>query len=220
MQNSDFENTHAIDYNYHRQQAEDLYQENIMQTQTDFSSLVDMLLDTPNILFIGGYANSGKSSLLRDFEAMGIATFSTSRICHMLLDVACGEKVDTKIPANRARMIDFIENGLVPQFGRKSIALAAAGDAWDHYNSAIESVVIETIGGDELQHMLEFLSSELVCCSKIHFVNCRSSAEKPNVDRRKLITGADDYFWQSDLTRQARIRQHDMATQIAARLLD
>lgn len=73
---SDFENVPTIDYNYHRQQAENLYPDTEnMQTQTNFTALLAMLNESPIILFVGGYANSGKSFLLRDFETMGITTF-------------------------------------------------------------------------------------------------------------------------------------------------
>jgi hypothetical protein len=139
-------------------------------------------------VFIGGFANSGKTTLIREIEQAGFPVFSTSREMHRIADLLTGSTFDTKLPENRQRFIDMIEKGLVPAFGREAIATVAMAAALRRKALEGGSLVVESIGGDELVYMCQqiHVPSSNSTLSPLVTIDVRSSLEQPEVDIREL----------------------------------
>jgi hypothetical protein len=154
-----------------------------------------------NIILIGGYARSGKSTSVQLLRDRGIPCYSTSA---SLYDTYARLKEvypelhhldpDNK-QVSRQRMIALAEEVIVPVFGRESIVMACVKWLEQVYEMGHETVAIETIGGNELELLergLKYWSQHPLFITAA--INIRSDTEEPDADSRRLIESSEDYY--------------------------
>lgn len=141
-------------------------------------------------LIIGGYANAGKTTLIREIEEVYPTNVSSlSRVCHRIIEAWTGEPINTKDPVVRQRFIRFIEEGLMTHVDREKMV-----ESCIMYPEEGRINIIETIGGEELKIFRRFI---LGCGS--YMVNVRSTAEQEGIDKRVLLPAGintSDYWWE------------------------
>jgi hypothetical protein len=145
------------------------------------------------ILFIGGYARSGKGEILKYLKSQNIPCYSTSALLHQtyqnlieagMLDSRCvwGEEDKPKL---RQELITLAESVLVSVFGREIFSHTVIRQA---NLSPAPLVVVETIGGEEFKLGLEIIQKPYLCW------NIRREGELKGVDIRELLEGGDDIW--------------------------
>lgn len=148
------------------------------------------------IIFIGGWARSGKSSTLNYLKTQGIPTYSTSALLHQTYRRLIEAKLksfkrdfdiyDGNSKAElRQELITLAEDVLVPIFGREIFAHTIIRQA--NLDPA-PIVAVETIGGEEFRLGLEMVEKEYVCW------NIRRDSELKGVDLRELLEGGVDIW--------------------------
>lgn len=145
-------------------------------------SIVDLqcLLIKGFTLMVGGYAESGKSTLIQNLRSQAQGVISLSETCHEIARELEPNRcrINTKEPRERERMINFIENGLMKHVGRESMVKSVM-------KSYQPGSVIETIGGEEMLHYIDCLPDEQIRYTVL--INVRSTEEKPLADLRQLL---------------------------------
>jgi hypothetical protein len=158
------------------------------------------------IIFIGGYAESGKTTSINYLKTLGIPCFSTSELLHhfcfntykyiMGIELETQNKIKmvTLFPFNSAfrsikvSMREFLiyvaENLLTKTFGRGIFALGIKNQI---ETCPSNLVIIETIGGKEYYELNNCFSDTEY--NKIN-INIRSYTEKPGIDIRELLPKA------------------------------
>ena len=136
------------------------------------------------VVFIGGYANSGKTTVLDRLRNSGHLIVSTSETLHQIADKFHGRKLDSKIPEDRTELIRIAEEVLVPVIGRHGL-VSPACEKILNYSGDNEIAIFESIGGEEFRIALNILES--AGGLKIDGINLRRSTEQPGVDIRELL---------------------------------
>lgn len=145
------------------------------------------------IIFIGGYARSGKDETLKILENLGIPCYSTSSLLHKFYhNLYSTELIDqffipdlTDKPSFRNLLITLAEDVLVPTFGREIFAHTVIRQA--NLDPA-PIVAVETVGGEEFRLGLEVIKKEWACW------NIRRDSELKGVDLRELLDGGVDIW--------------------------
>lgn len=147
-----------------------------------------------NFLIVCGYANAGKTTLLKKLKNVNICStsvvldYATARVIRGLFQldapidtIARGlqqKTVEIQGLTSRELKISMAEEVIVPTFGRAAIVRAALEQAKvDDLN------IMESIGGEELTLLLGFLNERR---DKYKVVNLRSPDELKGVDIREL----------------------------------
>lgn len=146
----------------------------------------------PIFYFIGGLANSGKSTLLRNLnENFNILIVSTSAEVHYQYRLAHGgSDLDTKQPELRQQFIDWVEGYYIPSLGGRNffasnlVASALANPKLNQYSA----IAFETVGGDEFDAMVEALPLSVI----YRAYNCNRDDQLPGVDLRKPLPDATE----------------------------
>jgi ribosome biogenesis GTPase A len=159
------------------------------------------------VLFVGGYARSGKSTLMRLLRDWNFTTASTSQyldqVCELELVTKTGDKswlntfsnksswiekklVDLTGHTFRSYKIQKAEKELVPSLGRLNGLIKPALEPIMGLVGKCP-IAIETIGGEEYHLMLGYLKQDQK--QKFNFINlnCHSNYEKKGVDIRVLL---------------------------------
>lgn len=145
------------------------------------------------IIFIGGYACSGKTSTLEILKKLGIPCYSTSALIHKVYkELALSGLLSSKKlwgkenkPELRECLITLAEDVLVPAFGREIFAHTVIRQA--NFNPA-PVVAVETVGGEEFRLGLKVIEKEYFCW------NIRRDSELKGVDLRELLEGGIDIW--------------------------
>lgn len=150
------------------------------------------------LIFVGGYSQSGKTTLLKGLLDLGEAVVSTSQVLDGLLvsklktegrkesievlTQLIRDKDDVSLGFNaRQAKIDMAECIIVPNLGRGALIRATLAKR----PSTAELVFFETIGGEELLLALEEAFS--LGYRTFSAINLRREGEIKGCDIRKLI---------------------------------
>ena len=139
------------------------------------------------IVFLGGYANSGKTTAMRYLASQGLTCLSTSDILHKISTKVFPVNGRTK-PQRRYLNILLAEDILKPYLGNNVFCNKIVEDVLDCDSDII---VIETIGGDEYRSIKSRLKDSF---SLFLNINLRSVNEQPEVDSRQLLPFATDVY--------------------------
>lgn len=137
------------------------------------------------VLFIGGYARSGKSSLLNWLEDIGYVVCSTSRVLDNLADcsvTALGLTPPKDHEERRSLKINIAEGIIVPVLSRKAMVRACI-DRIQASEDSDQTFVFETIGGDEYEMAQDMLNPRIPTMN----INVRRDSERAGIDIRKLL---------------------------------
>jgi hypothetical protein len=140
------------------------------------------------ILFVGGYANSGKSTAMKHLATSGLHCFSSSALLHKTAAALYANGwTNANVGDKRAVLIPLAEQVLVATFSRSVFVHRI----YDQIAALPDNCMaaIETIGGDEFWLLYNALSNapfeyHLECC------NIRRSTEQPQADIRQLLPSA------------------------------
>ena len=156
------------------------------------------------VFFVGGYARSGKTSLMLELEKhKDIQVMSTSRVLDEFVDKihpAMGLPVPVEHEERRAAKIAIAESALVPVFTRKCLTNAVV----DQLDPRKAIAVFETIGGNEYELAYTALRqrfAETDVIREVHNINIRRAGEKAGIDIRKLLPFAIE-LWNTHATTQ------------------
>jgi hypothetical protein len=152
-----------------------------------------------NIIFLGGFSNSGKSSVMKIFkEEFGYNTYSTSALLHQAYEKFHEyDHSDTTLPEVRAEHIRIAEEVLRPVFGQEIFADAIYRQVMQNSKAILGSTnVIETIGGKEFTTLMERFEDSPFHTQRI---NIRRKEERPGIDIRELLPDAIDFWNEGDL---------------------
>lgn len=153
------------------------------------------------IVFVGGYARSGKSTLMKYLATKNCHCFSTSQYLDSVCEKELGEYwTDAFVTKDtlkekelvaltgknyRTYKINKAEKELVPKLGRlRALVIPVLTPLLKLSNS--DFVAIETIGGKEFELMLDWIKNNVKSC-QISLINCRSPFELKGVDIRELL---------------------------------
>lgn len=158
------------------------------------------------IVYLGGYARSGKSSLIEELRNRGYSCFSTSEILHEVASRFClsfylpvffrhkTEKFDLGysffpcIKTGREWLITLAEDVLVPVFGRELFAHTASKRA---IACDTPLVFIEAFNNEE-QNLMSWYAQNIGNIQQELIFNIRRDREEPDADSRELLAGAID----------------------------
>jgi hypothetical protein len=145
------------------------------------------------VLFIGGYARTGKSEAISYLKSQEIPCYSTSDLLHQTYQNLYEGGLlypnrywgEDEKPELRQELITLAESVLVPVFGREIFSHTVIRQA---NLSPAPLVVIETIGGEEFKLMGEALQKPYLCW------NIRREGELKGVDIRELLERGEDIW--------------------------
>lgn len=164
---------------------------------------------TKVFVYIGGYAQVGKTSVTNELRSRGYNCFSTSEILYEMAEKMCdifelpcfyenknqfyGMPLDGRYELTsekgRTWLILLAEKVLVPVFGRQVFAHTATQRAIDCDS---DLVFIESFNNEENQLMIQY-ASNMTPKSNLHVkFNIRRNTEDPSADSRELLFGAMD----------------------------
>ena len=159
-----------------------------------------------NVILLGGYSRSGKSTLLNDLPLDKFNPLSSSKVLHQtLLDVYKLIGIAPTYPPHQTKdlyvkigereyfkgrqlLIELAEEVIVKNFGRGAFALAC-----------VEKIdpkrinVIETFGGEEAKR-LDKLIRAYHPFAQIKSINIRRTKEQPDADGRELLPNAAEIY--------------------------
>jgi hypothetical protein len=137
------------------------------------------------VYFVGGYSNSGKSTLLNQLQKDYFCeVVSGSKFLHQKHVELFGHDSNCKTTAGRKKFIKWAEGEYIPGLGGRSEFVAQLmGKA---INSSADVVLVESIGGEEFDLMM----GDLPWATPYGTYNCTRIGEKPGVDIRKLLPDA------------------------------
>jgi hypothetical protein len=160
-----------------------------------------------SVLFVGGYARSGKSTLMKVLRDWNFTTASTSQyldsICESDMVTKTGDKswlntfaskslllekklVEITGHTFRSYKINKAEEEIVPNLGRLNGLIKPSLEPVIKLLGK-SPIAIETIGGDEYNLMLDYLRQNQEQEIDIININCRSTDEQKGVDIRTLL---------------------------------
>lgn len=146
----------------------------------------------PPFYFIGGYANSGKSTLIANLKQnFNVLVVSASEEVHHQYRLAHrGKDLDTKLPSLRKQFIEWVEGYHIPYLGgREFFAASLIDKALANLNCSNPSaVVVETVGGVEFEYMMGALPYDVL----YRCYNCNRDDSTPGVDLRVPLEGANE----------------------------
>lgn len=161
-----------------------------------------------DIIFVGGFARSGKTTTLKRLKRLGYTILSTSQyldlVCEKDLESCWKGKLAKKTIADeklfydltgktmREYKIDKAENQIVPNLGRYEGIIKPTLQPL--LTSSSSKFAIETIGGEEFLLMQRFLQ-ENITGYKCRRLNCRSLIELKGVDSRELLPPPMTSYW-------------------------
>jgi hypothetical protein len=146
-------------------------------------------MNQAKVIMIGGYANSGKSTLIDRLENLFyVDVLSSSRLIRSKFIQDYGKNIDTKIAANREIFIDYVENKYLPSIGGRHQLVCEVLAQTVVFLAPF--ILIESIGGEEEELMEAELARRGVKISAKY--NCRRTDEQPGVDLRQLLKNATD----------------------------
>lgn len=141
------------------------------------------------IIFIGGYADSGKTTTMNYFRSIGIHCFSSSELLHKTAQLLLNNEWSNP-HANvdkRKFLIPLAEKVLVETFGRSIFAHRV----YDLISQLPDDckIAIETIGGEEFWLMFNMLDNAPFECY-LERCNIRRPTENSAADYRQLLPSA------------------------------
>lgn len=154
-----------------------------------------------NIVVLGGYSRSGKTTALRQLERLGYTVFASSDIVHShtqnFIKLLSGELVDTYRKSTEYQLIS--SNSLSAMFNQRDLLIALAESTrllepnfyarliTDKVNaSKATNIAFETVGGTEW----EFIQTRLTVKPSGTYNVRRPGVELSGVDIRKLLPDA------------------------------
>lgn len=168
------------------------------------------------IVFLGGYARSGKTTALSYFKSQGIPTFSTSDILHqqasIMFDILGTDA--KRYPGTKdlskdkdAELMVSVKTGdtsfkVAPSMRDILIAIAESTRSLvpDFYvQQLVEEIyryegvslaIVETVGGSEFGYIQEYLEDDYTTYS----LNIRREGELEGVDIRQLLPNASEIW--------------------------
>jgi hypothetical protein len=162
------------------------------------------------VIFLGGYARSGKTTTLEEFRKLGYPTFSTSQFLYQIVDslfielfgisnIPRKEECDSfsttlrlndrhgsrfaELHTTRSILTKLAENVIVPNIGRENAFIRPILESVKKVESPI--VIIETLGGVEYNGFLNLLDQYNI--SLLGLINCERTDQRPHVDIRELL---------------------------------
>ncbi len=171
---------------------------------------------TKTLVFLGGYANAGKSTAVKWFRKQGIEVFSSSELLHDHIENMMG-RLHTYFDSYDRSGSTQLNNLTIPHRDFM-IALAEAtrqiidgeiymkGVMGQAIASKSELVVVETVGGHEYEIGLKMAREQKDL--QLVNVNIRMHSELPGVDIRELLPYATDIYnngTKEDLYRQLMV---------------
>lgn len=146
----------------------------------------------PPFYFIGGYANSGKSTLIANLKQhFRVLVVSASEEVHYQYRLAHeGKDLDTKQPNLRQLFIDWVEGCYIPSIGGRGVFAAGLIDKaiTSLASSNTSAVVVETVGGEEFDYMMGTLPYD----APYRCYNCNRDDSMPGVDLRTPLDAANE----------------------------
>jgi hypothetical protein len=162
------------------------------------------------VIFLGGYARSGKTTTLEEFRKLGYPTFSTSQFLYQIADslflelfgvsnIPRKEECDSffttlrlndihvsrfaDLHTTRSVLTKLAENVIVPNIGRENAFIRPILESVKKVESSI--VIIETLGGEEYKGFLNLLGQYNI--NLLGLINCERTGQLPNVDIREPL---------------------------------
>lgn len=145
----------------------------------------------PVFYIVGGYANSGKSTLIANLrQHFKVFVVSASAEVHKQYRLAHnGADLDCKVPDQRQLFIDWVEGTYIAQLGRDRFIEGLISDALLHPSiDQYSAVVIETVGGEEF----DLIMGSIPWDCKYRTYNCNRKDSLPGVDIRQPLPNANE----------------------------
>lgn len=146
----------------------------------------------PPFYFIGGYANSGKSTLIANLKQhFNVHVVSASEEVHLQYRLAHeGKDLNTKQLDMRQLFINWVERHYIPSLGGREFFAAGLIDKAiaSLTRSNASAVVVETVGGEEFDHMMGALPYD----ATYRCYNCNRDDSTPGVDLRVPLKAANE----------------------------
>jgi hypothetical protein len=139
------------------------------------------------VYFIGGFADSGKSTLLKRLQAdYHCETVSGSKFLHEKHVELFGYDISCKSATGRRKFIDWVELDYIPGLGGRANFVHELMATV--LSSSADVVLIESIGGEEFDLMM----GELPWQTPYRSYNCVRQGAQQGVDIRRLLPDANE----------------------------